>query len=121
MKKEARVVATFCEGELCAGVVVRLDSVDGIALSTCGCGDLCERLSETGYLGEVRYELGLCRCGLEVVPPEAMRMYLWALDFAEEIVHGLSELVTERPELLTCRRNVSSGAGVPEPGQRGRA
>ncbi len=121
MKKEARVSASACLGDLCAAVVVRLGSVDGIAISLCGCENLCRRLKDTGYLGEVRYYLGPCGCGATRLQQNFAKMYGWAEEFAKRIVEGLHDLAAERPELLTCSGDVSSGAGVPEPGQRGRA
>ncbi|MGC9210309.1 MAG: hypothetical protein ACP5FT_03495 [Acidilobus sp.] len=121
MKREARVVATACEGEVCAAVVVRLDSIDGVALSTRGCDGLCGRLRETGYMDEARYWLGPCRCGPHEVPGEFVRLYRWALEFADRIVRGLAEVLGQRSTLLTCSQGPISGAGVPEPGQRGRA
>ena len=121
MKREARVSASACIDELCSAVVVRLNSIDGIALSACGCEGLCARLREEGYLSEVRYSLGPCSCGVAALPPEKARDYGWAREFAAKVVESLIELRSARPELLTCVREDKDGAGVPEPGQRGRA
>ncbi len=79
MKPEARVLVSKCYGGLCLGIVVRLDDVDGAAAG-CGCEGLCESLEDKGYMGELRYAIGDCRCGLPLPPrdPGALALSLLA-------------------------------------------
>lgn len=89
MKREARVLASKCHGHLCVGVVVRLNSIDGLAISFDGCEGLCRRLGYKGFLDETRYYIGDCSCGLALVPVHQERLK-WAVTFAEDIVNSLT-------------------------------
>ncbi len=69
MKREARILVSACSGDTCLGVVLRSIDIDG-AVAGRSCEDLCRRLEESGYSGELRYAYGSCRCGLPS-PPRA--------------------------------------------------
>ncbi len=120
MKPEARVVASACANGLCVALIVRSNSIDGVVMARGDCLSLCSRLSGTGYLNEVRYFLGPCDCGVEPLEEDKRRTYQWAIDFATKIAAAAFNLVVSS-ELLTHGGRDDCGAGVPEPGQRGRA
>ncbi len=96
MKREARVLVTACVNRLCAGVVIRQLSVDGVVVSLEMCPGLCKRLEQTGYLYELRYAIGVCGCGLPFISDErVLSKYRWALDFAESLAVNLERLAGE--------------------------
>jgi hypothetical protein len=96
LKREARVLVTACNDVACAGLVVRLTSIDGLATSYEGCEGLCRRLASKGLLEESRYFIGNCGCGLERAPLDAERLG-WALLFAGSLAKSMADL---REELL---------------------
>ncbi|BAF34731.1 hypothetical protein APE_0442a [Aeropyrum pernix K1] len=68
MKREARILASACVGGVCFAYIVRGPGVDGAVSSLEGCSGLCQRASERGYMGELRYSHGSCSCGLPTPP-----------------------------------------------------
>lgn len=93
MKGESRVLVSHCEGQVCAGVVVRLGSVDGVIVSTSGCEGLAKRASETGYAGELRACVGPCTLGLPEAPPRTAESVMWALELAKALVSETRRLI----------------------------
>ena len=91
MKSEVRILASSCAGKVCSGFVLRGRGVDGVALGL-GCAGLCLRLSEKGFLGELRYSVGDCSCGLPSPPrvTEASTLYL---SFARKVSERVEELM----------------------------
>jgi len=71
LKLEARILASRCEGRVCAGYVLRYPGVDGFSLGLEGCTALCKGLREQGYLYEARFYVGDCSCGLPPLPHHA--------------------------------------------------
>lgn len=67
MKRESRILFSSQHGGWVVGVVARGESLDGVVVST-SCAGLCLRLSELGYMGELRYSVGPCTCGLPRPP-----------------------------------------------------
>ncbi len=67
MKEEARIFVSKCNPDICIGVIVRGIGVDGV-VSGKNCREACSQLSEKGYLGELRYFIGDCSCGLVESP-----------------------------------------------------
>ncbi len=71
MKEEARVLITSCteteRTRLCLGIILRGAGVDG-AVSGHSCKELCVDAEKRGFMGELRYSLGPCRCGLPSPP-----------------------------------------------------
>ncbi|MEM0340353.1 MAG: hypothetical protein QXN05_02730 [Acidilobaceae archaeon] len=69
MKPEVRILLSRCSEDICASIVLRGVSFDALVLAF-SCAELCERLRKEGYVGELRYALGDCTCG--VLPPPAL-------------------------------------------------
>ncbi len=67
MKREARILVSWCHEGYCLGVVLRGMDFDG-AVSGRGCEGLCRDARRRGYMGELRYHAGVCSCGLPKVP-----------------------------------------------------
>ncbi|MGC9112421.1 hypothetical protein [Acidilobus sp.] len=89
MKREARVLVSKCSGQLCVGIVIRLNSIDGLAISFESCEGLCRRLGHKGFLDEIRYYIGDCGCGLALMPGR-QEVLGWAVAFAEDIANSLA-------------------------------
>lgn len=78
IKREARILVSKCYCSRCIGVVLRGGDVDG-AVSGYSCRQLCRRIESRGFLGELRYALGDCKCGLPLPPrasPESLNLVL---------------------------------------------
>lgn len=67
MKIEARILVSTCHQGLCASAILRGRAFDAIVLAT-GCHELCELLESRGYIYELRYSIGDCRCNLPEPP-----------------------------------------------------
>ncbi len=63
MKRETRVLVSYCSSIGCIALIVRGEGLDRIIAGK-SCEDLCKRLRETGLIGELRYYEGMCSCGL---------------------------------------------------------
>jgi len=70
LKPETRILVSSCTRSTCLAVVLRGIDVDG-AVAGVDCGEVCRRLEERGYMGEVRYAYGDCMCGLPQAPSTA--------------------------------------------------
>lgn len=84
MKEEARVLVTGAYSGWVAALVVRGRSLDGVVVAG-SCAGACFELAEAGYMGELRYALGPCTCGLPSPPrvtPELEGMKALALSIA---------------------------------------
>jgi hypothetical protein len=94
-KPEARILVTKCYNNACLGIIMRGLDVDG-AVSGRNCGELCEDLEKRGYMGELRFAAGDCRCGLPL-PPQC--------DCANELLVLASRLplIVERFEKLGAK------------------
>ncbi len=90
MKKEARVLASSCAGGFCCGYIVRGLGVDGFIASSGGCDGLCRRASELGFMEELRYHYGDCRCGLP--EPPSPGPYTYYLKLSLEACTAISSL-----------------------------
>ena len=75
MKPEARILVSSCKGDVCFTFIVRAPGIDAAVAARGGCSGLCSALREEGYLGELRFHLGDCSCGLPPAPglPRASR------------------------------------------------
>ena len=96
MKAEARVLASYCEGRVCAGAVLRGPSIDGVLISLDGCEGLALRAKEEGFLGELRYDVGPCAVAPHRLPSSRYQRYAWALDFARAIAGAVVGLLEQR-------------------------
>ncbi len=68
MKPEARILVSKCVKKLCLGFIVRRNGIDGILSSQNGCTGLCIEVFKKGFLEELRYYLGDCKCDLRPSP-----------------------------------------------------
>ena len=102
MKREARIVITASYGGCYAALVVRGESLDGVSVAS-SCAGLCLDLASRGFLGEARYALGPCTCGLP--PPPSKPGFLgYFEDFAAQLAREASSLATlNRPARGPCR------------------
>ena len=66
MKPEVRILVSSCKGDVCFSFIVRAPGIDGAVATRGGCSRLCSALREKGYLGELRFHLGDCSCGLPI-------------------------------------------------------
>ncbi len=66
-KHESRIVITKCYDEVCLGIIIRGEDVDG-AVSGRNCQELCAELVNRGFMGELRFSAGDCRCNLPLPP-----------------------------------------------------
>ena len=98
-KREARVLASKCVGPVCCGYVVRGGGVDGFSAG-CGCEDLCRRLREKGFMGELRYFMGECGCGLPQAPKHLVMSAEPYGRLAEAVCKSLLEALESLPHLL---------------------
>lgn len=92
MKREARVLASMCRGRVCVAIVVRGPGVDGALASCTGCDGLCREAARRGYMGELRYHLGLCSCGLPVYPGSIP----WVEELLSDTLDALAGLARAR-------------------------
>ncbi len=76
MKSEARILVSACTIDSCVGVVLRGIGIDG-AVSGSSCAELCRDAAKHGFLGETRYFLGDCPCGLKEVPLVPIHALAW--------------------------------------------
>ncbi len=97
MKREARIlVSSFSDGWV-VGLVVRGQSVDGVVVAR-SCAGACLELSRLGYMGELRYAIGPCTCGLPEpprLPPEVEDMKSLAstaVEAARRLAHRIKEV-----------------------------
>jgi len=67
LKPEARILASACTTNACLALILRGIDVDG-AVAASSCKDLCRRLEAKGFMGELRYAVGDCSCGLPEPP-----------------------------------------------------
>jgi hypothetical protein len=90
LKSEVRILASSCVEGICTGFVVRGDGIDGVVIGT-GCTGLCLRLSERGFLGELRYSVGDCTCGLPE-PPRLTRPVILYRELARKVSLRVKDL-----------------------------
>ncbi len=99
MKSETRILVSTCKDPLCAAFVLRGDSVDGVAIGI-GCIGLCLRLSEEGFLGELRYAIGKCNCGLPNPPMNVKTV--------DDYMALLEKILMKIDKVLDLARNVKT-------------
>ncbi len=96
MKREARILVSSSSNGWVVGLVVRGLSIDGLVVAR-SCAGACLELSRLGYMGELRYAIGPCTCGLPKppqTPPEIAGMKTLA-DSAAASAVKLARLVGE--------------------------
>ncbi|MEB2836548.1 MAG: hypothetical protein GSR80_001718 [Desulfurococcales archaeon] len=76
MKSETRILVSACTASSCVGIVLRGTGVDG-AVSGSSCAELCRDAARRGLLGETRYFLGDCPCGLREAPLVPIHALAW--------------------------------------------
>ncbi len=64
-KRETRILISKCYDNICLGIIKRDKDIDG-AVSGKSCKELCLDAEKRGYMGELRYAIGDCRCGLPI-------------------------------------------------------
>ncbi|MEB3816523.1 MAG: hypothetical protein LRS46_01075 [Desulfurococcales archaeon] len=84
MKPEVRILVSACGRSVCAGFIVRGESVDGM-VSGSTCSSLCGEVMDKGYWGELRYAVGDCTCGLPVLDRQPSSVDRW-LSISHKIV-----------------------------------
>ncbi|GAB6147621.1 hypothetical protein [Stetteria hydrogenophila] len=99
MKREARVLVSLESGSWTVGLVLRDVSIDGVSIAR-SCPEACLDLARRGYMGELRYATGPCRCGLPE-PPQPPR----GVGAAEKLAEAIARAVGELEETLreACR------------------
>lgn len=96
MKREVRILVSSSYNGWIVGLVVRGPSIDGLVVAR-SCAGACLELSRLGYMGELRYAIGPCTCGLPEppqTPPELVDMKTLAGSAAASAVK-LAKLVEE--------------------------
>jgi hypothetical protein len=86
VKREQRILASRCCSEkLCIALIARGRGRDAV-LAGRDCRELCTRAEEKGFLGETRFYVGDCDCGLHEYPG-----YTPALEEAERLCRDTLE------------------------------
>jgi len=104
LKSEARILVSTCDSGGCLAVILRGNGVDGAAYAG-SCASLCMRVAEKGYMGELRYSIGDCTCGL----PRPPRVGGYVASYSTV----LREILREIPALAAMLEAVE-GHGVPD-------
>jgi hypothetical protein len=94
LKPETRLLIVACtENNLCLAVITRGFGLDGIVAGS-DCDEMCLNLRRGGFLGELKYCLGPCCCGLSQ-PPINRRIAIIAkawIRFLEDVINQYIQL-----------------------------
>ncbi len=105
MKREARILVSASSLGCYAALVLRGPAIDGASVAS-SCASLCLDLAGQGFLGEARYAVGPCACGL---PPPPARP--WFLKDFERLALLIAEEAASLATLNTPKAGPCGSAG----------